>query len=420
MAETKTKQKAQQQTIAGEAPTGNLPAKAEANFKTFMQGLTARQKAYEPLLPAHVPFEKFQSSVRAALTNNPDLLNCIPQTFFRACAEAAELGLSLSPSLKEADILKVYNSRAGGYEAQFRPRFQGLMKLARQSGEVSEIDAHEVYKWDHFDYAYGLKPFLEHRPGNKPQGYEKMECWGVTHVYATWKIAGITKFEVMDLEDVLRIMRRSSSKNKAGEIVGPWVNDFPEMARKTAVRRASKYMPLSAERMAKFAAAVNLDDRREGGEDVTIDHDTGEIVDITGDFEGDAPPAEQQQRGPQRQQQMDDLESRMAGSNQGQQAKATPDQRQRQAEAGPRREANATNQPAAQQQQPPAKVEKLEPPMLNGMRDLEAWIPLAEAAVQPLNAEQRAEWKALHAKILDAIEYSPHVDALENLSKMLP
>lgn len=423
MAETKTKAKAQTQAPQ-QAPTGNLPAVQEQKFKDFMAGFVARQNAYKPLLPAHVPFEKFQSSVRAALVNNSDLLDCIPQTFFRACAEAAELGLSLSPSLKEADILKVWNKKMKGFEAQFRPRFQGLMKLARQSGEIGEIDAHEVYKWDQFDYAYGSKPYLTHKPGSKPQDYDKLEFWGITHVYATWTIGGQTKFEVMDLEDVIRIMNRTTSKKKLDYndpesplvVTGPWVTDFGEMARKTAVRRASKYMPLSAERMRPFAAAVDLDNRREGGEEVTIDHETGEIVDITGDF-----GAEEQKKQPTQTQvgksQMDDLETRMAGP---QPRQSPPAEGQRQAaKAAPSAPTTIDNPPQQKQAQPAKKAERLDPPVIEGRKDLVAWCALAEPAVAELDTEQRIAWKALHGKELDACEMTCP-DASENLSKMLP
>jgi recombination protein RecT len=415
MAETKTKAKAQTQAPQ-QAPTGNLPAVRE-QVDGFMEQFHARgPRGYAPLLPPHLPFEKFEASVRAAIVKDPELVTkCNHATMFRACSEAAELGLSLSPTLKEADILKVWNKRLnngrGGLEAQFRPRYNGLMKLARNSGEVTDIEAHPVLKWDTFDYAYGLKPFLDHRPGNPPIGYEREEYWGLIYAYCTWEIAGRIKFDVMPLADVIRIMARTSSRNKEGAIVGPWITDFTEMARKTTVRRASKFMPLSAENMRKFAVAVDLDNRREGGEEVTLDHDTGEVVDITGsdvDDDGviDQPP---QQQTEQRKTQMDDLESRMAGG-------AT----RREPPAEERRQEQQKQQPKQQPAAAPAKVEKLEPPILNGMRDLEAWIPLAEEAVKPLNAEQRAEWKAMHSKILDAIEYSPHVDALETLSKMLP
>lgn len=410
MGETRTKPKAkQQQAIAGEAPTSNLPAVQE-QLKNFMVQFHARQGAYAPLLPPHIPFEKFEASVRAAVAKDPELVTkCNHATVFRACSEAAELGLSLSPTLREADILKVWNKQLKGLEAQFRPRFIGYIKLAKQSGEVTDIDAHEVYEWDAFDYAYGAKPYLNHKPGPKPADYDKLPFWGVTHAYCTWEIAGKVKFEVMELADLIRIMNRSSSKDReTGEIRGPWLTDKPEMCRKTVVRRASKYMPLSAERMRPFAAAVNYEDKTEGGERVTIRD--GEVVDITEFSETESQPQTgQKQQTPTGKQQMDDLESRMAGGG----------QQQTETKAQQTTIDNPAQQKQPAQQQPAKKAEKLDPPVVNGRKDLATWIPLAEAAIAELSVEERVKFKELHGKELDACEMTMP-DKLDNLVKMLP
>lgn len=384
------------------APTGNLPA-VQGQMKTFMQEFRARQRAYQPLLPPHVPFDKFEASVRAAVTKDPELVTkCIPATLFRAAAEAAELGLSLSPTLREADILKVYNSRLGGTEAQFRPRFMGLMKLAKQSGEIKDITAHEVYEWDEFDYEHGLNERLIHKPTAKPMDYATKPCWGVIAAYCIWtEQDGTKKFEVMELADIVRIMNRSSSKTKEGVIVGPWVNDFPEMCRKTVVRRASKYMPLSAERMRPFATAVNLDDRREGGEEITLDH--GDIMDVTADAEPQAQP-QQTQAGKS---QMDNLEAQMQGKK--------PEPKK----AAPAKAPVIDNPPQPpKQQQAPVSVAKIEVPVIDGKKDLNAWITLAQAEVEQMDTAAKQAWRALHENILEACEYTCP-DEIEALLKAL-
>lgn len=400
---TKSKQAAPQ-----EAPTGNLPAVSE-QANAFRKELAARQKAYMPLLPPHVPWEKFQASVWAAIQNNPDLLQCNRATLFKACAEAAELGLSLNPSLREADILKVWDGRISGYAAQFRPRFMGYMKLAKQSGEIRTITAHEVYEWDQFDWEHGLHEHLTHKPGKKPTDYAGRPHWGVIAVYCVWEeIDGTKKFEVMDIVDIIRIMNRSTAKNKQGEIVGPWINDFPEMCRKTVVRRASKYMPLSAEKMKPFANAVNLDDRREGGENVELRE--GEVIDITDS--GDAPP-EQPKPSAAGKSQMDDLETRMTGKP------TTPLREQDPATAG--RNQARTSPPTINnppQPQPPA-IARIEVPRSNGAADWVTWLRLSEAAVSPMDESARRAWRDQHKDLLDNCEFNVP-DEMEALIKMLP
>jgi recombination protein RecT len=149
------------------------------------------------------------------------------------------------------------------------------MKLARQSGEVKWIEAHVVHKNDVFEEERGLNPVLIHRPARGDAGPP-------THAYCVWKLAdGEKKFEVMTAEQILAIKARSSSKNKQGDVVGPWVSDAEEMWRKTVVRRASKYMPRSTD---SFAKAVALDNLREAGVDARVED--GEVLfdaeDITG------------------------------------------------------------------------------------------------------------------------------------------
>jgi recombination protein RecT len=425
--QTQTRTRQQTEPMAGAAPTGNLPAVAE-QMNQFMREFRLRQRAYEPLLPPHLPFTKFEASVRSAITKNTELLTkCIPATLFRAAAEAAELGLSLSPTLREADILKVYNKGLKGYEAQFRPRFMGLMKLARQSGEIDHIDAHEVYQWDEFDYEHGLNERLMHRPGKKPMDYNEQPYWGVIAAYCVWEIGGRKKFEVMDLADIVRIMNRTTSKKKEDYndpnskeyITGPWVTDFPEMARKTVVRRASKYMPLSAEKMKGFAAAVNLDDKREGGESVTLK--SGEVVDVTEFSETDhEPEKEQPKQTATGKSQLDNLESKMAG---GQKQETTRAQQQDTAKANKAGETANKAQPTIIDNPPqpkqPAEVSRLEVPRVNGAADWTTWLKLSEAAVQPLSAEQRAAWKAKHKDLLDNCEFNVP-DQMDALVKMLP
>ena len=223
---------------------------AVAPFQQFKTEFQVAMPQLAQLLPTHVKPEKFQAVVMGVVTANPDLLTVDRRSLFKACRDAAELGLSLNPALGEADILKQYDKRAGGYVARFSPRYGGLMKLARQSGQLRTIYAHTVREKDVFEMDLGMEKNLKHKPTHGDRG----ELVGA---YCVWVMTDGTKdFEYMDKSQVLAIRARSSAKTKDGTVVGPWVTDEEEMWRKTVVRRASKYWPRSAE-VERMASALN-------------------------------------------------------------------------------------------------------------------------------------------------------------------
>ena len=245
---------------------------ALAVIDKFKQELKLMQPHFAATLPRSVSPEKFEAIVIAAVSSNPKLLECDRRTLWNACRQGAELGLSLNPTLGEADILPVYNAKSGKSDAQFRPRYKGLMKLATKSGEVTSIRSVLVYENDVFEVIEGLRPDIIHKPARGDRGE-------MTHVYCVWNLKSQSdpQFEVMDREQVYKIRGRSSSKTREGKVVGPWVTDEPEMWRKTVVRRASKYMPITCD---DFQRAVAVDNIAEGGGEFDITEE-GEVIDVT-------------------------------------------------------------------------------------------------------------------------------------------
>ena len=275
----------------------------------FKQEISLRKEMMLPLLPKTLSYDKFEAMVIAAVGSNPKLLECDRASLLKACIQASELGLSLNPTLGEGDILQVWDNRTKYYHAQFRPRYMGLMKLARQSGMIAKIEAEIVCEKDEFLIQKGDEPRLEHRIKLGGRG-DKIGA------YCIWTLKDGTKqFEVMDRDQIIAIRDRSSAKTKEGKIVGPWATDEDEMWRKTVVRRASKYMPRSTD---AFANAVTLDNLHEAGHEA--DFEGGEIIDITEpvfddyeedieDVEEDLPPPPKRKAASQR---MDDLAAKVA------------------------------------------------------------------------------------------------------------
>jgi len=325
-----------------------VPAKPMDRFK---QELVAREGHLRSLLPQAMTVDKFQAIVVAAVADNMDLLDCDRGSLLKACLNAAELGLSLNKNMGEADILKVWDGRMKKNVAQFRPRYKGLMKLALQAGEVLKIESRLVYAKDVFEVEQGIDPRIIHKHGLSDRG-EKIGA------YCVWKLKnGESQFEIMSKEEILAIRDLSSSKTKDGTIVGPWKTDEAEMWRKTVVRRASKYMPLSTEAQ----RAVMVDNQAEGI--IEADEYSGSEMDIT-DF-NDVPVAVAQ---------VQTLEEKIV-------AKAVPTQKTQLhidiLEAGDDEE---------------------------GMTDWDGWANTACDLVASLSPEEREAWRKLHEGMLEEAE----------------
>ena len=325
-----------------------VPAKPMDRFK---QELVAREGHLRSLLPQAMTVDKFQAIVVAAVADNMDLLDCDRGSLLKACLNAAELGLSLNKNMGEADILKVWDGRMKKNVAQFRPRYKGLMKLALQAGEVLKIESRLVYAKDVFEVEQGIDPRIIHKHGLSDRG-EKIGA------YCVWKLKnGESQFEIMSKEEILAIRDRSSSKTKDGTIVGPWKTDEAEMWRKTVVRRASKYMPLSTEAQ----RAVMVDNQAEGI--IEADEYSGSEMDIT-DF-NDVPVAVAQ---------VQTLEEKIV-------AKAAPVQKT------------------------PLHIDILEAgDDEEGMTDWDGWANTACDLVSSLSPEEREAWRELHEGMLEEAE----------------
>ena len=82
----------------------------------------------------------------------------------------------------------------------------------------------------------------------------------------------------MSLKAVNDIMARSNSRNKKGEIVGPWKTDFEQMGLKTVIKRASKQWDLPL----YIQQAMSVSDEQEFGSEmrnVTPSKDENEEID---------------------------------------------------------------------------------------------------------------------------------------------
>jgi recombination protein RecT len=233
-------------------------------------------------LPSVITPERFTRIVLSAISVNPKLGQCTPQSFLGAMMTSARLGLEVNTPLGQAYVLP-YNNK-GKMEAQFQLGYKGLIDLAYRSGEVEVIQAHVVYANDEFTCEYGLDPKLTHKPADRDRG-------DAVKVYAVFKTkSGGFGFEVMSMDDVRRHASKYSQSYGSG--YSPWKTSFEEMAKKTVLKRVLKYAPLKSD----FVRAAVQDETIKNGvaadmydvpaetiidvdyTEVNVDQTTGEVI----------------------------------------------------------------------------------------------------------------------------------------------
>ena len=190
--------------------------------------LTAMQPQFAAALPKHVSPERFVRVVMTAVQMTPALLNADRRTLFASAMKASQMGLL--PDGREGAIVTFKD------QAQFMPMVAGIMKMVRNSGEISTWSVQAVYENDNFDFCLGDDEHITHKPALTSRGK-------LIAVYSIVSMKdGEKSREVMSVEDVEAIRKRSRSGNS-----GPWVSDFAEMAKKTVVRRHAKRLPMSTD-----------------------------------------------------------------------------------------------------------------------------------------------------------------------------
>lgn len=272
------------QALRDGAPSADLKKMKPKDQIAYL--LEKRKGEIAKMLPKHLSADRLLKVAQIAATTTPALLKCDVASLVSAIGQCAQMGLEPNTVLGHAYLVPFNTKRkdANGNErwvnsVQVIVGYKGLIDLARRSGQIVSIAAHEVCENDEFECAYGLVEVLTHKPAMQNRG-DVVAFYAVAHLKD-----GGHAFEVMSVEQVNEIMAATQSKGK----YGPWKDHFVEMGRKTAIRRLAKYLPLSIE----FQTAAALDDMASTGRDQRIEDNTidGIFTHVTDD--ADAPASDQ-------------------------------------------------------------------------------------------------------------------------------
>jgi len=260
-----------------EAPvTAVAQQKKPATLQDYVQRMSGQIKL---ALPANLTPDRFQRIVLTAISSNPKLQECTPQSFLGAMMTAAQLGVEPNTPLGQGYLIPRKAKKGDQYvdECTFQLGYKGMIDLAYRSGNISNIGAYTVYKNDEFHVQFGLNPDITHVPCMTDRG-------DPIAFYAYYKTKdGGFGFDVMSVEDVRKHAKQFSDAVKRGWS-SPWDTNFEEMAKKTVLKKVLKYAPLSTEVAGKISMDETVHDTISNNMTeepivyTNIDAETGEVL----------------------------------------------------------------------------------------------------------------------------------------------
>lgn len=207
-----------------------IATRREDPAKQLRGQLIAMRGEFANALPSHVTPEKFQRVVLTVVQQTPDLLQADRRSLLGACMKCAADGLV--PDGREAALV-LFNGKV-----QYMPMLAGILKRARNSGEIASINVQVVYEKDRFVWRPSEEKAIEHEVPSLSEDRGKP-----IGAYAIVRLKdGDTMHEVMSLKEIEKVRAVSRAKN-----AGPWTQWWDQMARKTVLRRLSKYLPMDAD-----------------------------------------------------------------------------------------------------------------------------------------------------------------------------
>lgn len=221
--------------LANRPPSAPL-ANGEPTFKALLE---SKIDAIRAVASKALDATQLIKMVGLAASRNPRIAQCTPMSVLNAVMTCAELNLYPSATLGTAYFVPYQNRKNRDkpvYECQLIVGYRGMCTLARRSGEIVSIQAEVVREGDEFELEYGLSPIFRHKPKgdtSKPV----LKVWALAMLKG-----GGHQMVVMSRDEIEAVRDRSRAAND-----GPWVTDPVEMAKKTAIRRLCKLLPLTPE-----------------------------------------------------------------------------------------------------------------------------------------------------------------------------
>lgn len=230
------------QDIAGKLAQRTGNASPEKKETTIFDLIESRKDQFAQAAGNNMDVNKFLRIATFSIRTNPTLMKCSAPSLMSALMQSAQLGLEPGV-LGHCYLVPFWSKKLSSFEATFIISYKGMIELARRSGNIQSIAARVVYENDEFQFEYGLEEKLIHKPCvNGERGQMKL-VYMIAHF-----TGGGHYIEVMSKAEIDTVMMSSKSfDTKTKQPTGPWKDHYEEMAKKTVIRRAWKYLPISVD-----------------------------------------------------------------------------------------------------------------------------------------------------------------------------
>jgi recombination protein RecT len=230
----------------------------QEKLKGIQQGLMKLKPRFDICFPknSRLDSNRLIAMVSAEMRRTPKILECNRESIEAAVSLAARLMLEPDSALGYFYLIPYKD------QLQVIIGYKGLLELTMRSSAIKSIYAQEVFSNDHFEVCLGTEKIIRHKPSLGLRG-------DLVAVYAIAQYtSGAIEIEFMSKPEVDAVRARSKSGGQ-----GPWVTDYAAMARKTVLRRMTKYIP----RAIDAHLAIAADEAYERGEQPVPDYIEGEL-----------------------------------------------------------------------------------------------------------------------------------------------
>jgi len=215
--------------------------------------LAPRKETLQLLCPEHVNSERIIRSVVSAIYQSEKLAKCSPRSIVIATGLCCQYGLEPDTPLQQCHLVPF----AG--EVKVIPGYRGLVTLAHNSGEIAGIVSRPVFVDEKFSLVYReTGASMEHIPNLDPEGDDEQRELRLVYCVITLLNGKVLDPVTMSKKEITRIMNGARG---AADADSPWKRHFVQMALKTVLKRAMKYVPLSPDKAQRYASLVQHEDQ---------------------------------------------------------------------------------------------------------------------------------------------------------------